>query len=66
MVSFMLSSLLSVFAAIGGVLSMPLMDTALSARATPAVPHFVIYSDKWVSGETGPPAISEITVCIRQ
>ncbi|KAG1770689.1 glycoside hydrolase family 18 protein [Suillus occidentalis] len=61
MVSFMLSSLFSVFAAIGGVLSMPLMDTALSARATPAAPHFVIYSDKWVSGETGPPAISEIT-----
>ncbi|KAG1740045.1 glycoside hydrolase family 18 protein [Suillus lakei] len=61
MVSFMLSSLVSVFAAIGGVLSMPLVDTALSARATPAAPHFVIYSDKWVSGETGPPAVSNIT-----
>jgi chitinase len=57
----MLSSLLSVFAAIGGVLSMPLMDTTLSARATPAAPYFVIYSDKWVSGETGPPTVSEIT-----
>lgn len=64
MVSFMLSSL-SVLAAIGGVLSAPLMGTALSARTTPAAPHFVIYSDEWVSGETGPPAISEITVCIR-
>ncbi|KAG1795178.1 glycoside hydrolase family 18 protein [Suillus plorans] len=61
MVSFILSSLLSVFAAIGGVMSAPLMSTALSARATPAAPHFVIYSDEWVSGETGPPAISEIT-----
>ncbi|KAG2128558.1 glycoside hydrolase family 18 protein [Suillus clintonianus] len=61
MVSFMLSSLVSVFAAIGGVLSMPLIDTTLSARATPAAPHFVIYSDKWVSGETGPPPISNIT-----
>ncbi|KAG2050983.1 glycoside hydrolase family 18 protein [Suillus hirtellus] len=60
MVSFMLSSL-SVLAAIGGVLSAPLMGTALSARTTPAAPHFVIYSDKWVSGETGPPAVSEIT-----
>lgn len=56
----MLSSL-SVLAAIGGVLSAPLMGTALSARTTPAAPHFVIYSDEWVSGETGPPAISEIT-----
>ncbi|KAG2113001.1 glycoside hydrolase family 18 protein [Suillus discolor] len=60
MVSFMLSSL-GVFAAIGGVLSAPLMGKALSARATPAAPHFVIYSDEWVSGETGPPAVSEIT-----
>ncbi|KAG1740044.1 glycoside hydrolase family 18 protein [Suillus lakei] len=60
MVSFMLSRLFSAFAAIGGVLSMPLVDTALSARATPAAPHFVIYSDKWVSGETGPPAVSSI------
>ncbi|KAG1746540.1 glycoside hydrolase family 18 protein [Suillus paluster] len=61
MVSFMLSSLLSVFAAIGGVLSMSPMDTTLSARATPAAPHFVIYSDKWVTGENGPPAVSNIT-----
>lgn len=60
MVSFLLSSLLSVFAAICGVLCMPCIDTALSTRATPAAPHFVIYSDKWVSGETGPPAVSKI------
>ncbi|KAG0709372.1 glycoside hydrolase family 18 protein [Suillus ampliporus] len=61
MVSFVLSSLVSVFAAIGGVLSVSSMDTTLSARATPAAPHFVIYSDEWVSGENGPPAVSEIT-----
>ncbi|KAG2042642.1 glycoside hydrolase family 18 protein [Suillus americanus] len=62
MVSFMLSSLLSVFTVIGGVLSVPLVDTALSARAIapPAAPRFVIYSDEWVSGETGPPAVSEV------
>lgn len=32
----------------------------LVARDVPAAPHFVIYSDKWVSGENGPPALSEI------
>ncbi|KAI0343059.1 glycoside hydrolase [Trametopsis cervina] len=31
------------------------------ARATPAAPHFVAYSDKFVSGTTGPPATSAIT-----
>ena len=30
------------------------------ARATPAAPHFVVYSDEWVSGETGPPSVSSI------
>jgi len=30
------------------------------ARATPAAPHFVVYSDEWVSGENGPPAVSEV------
>ncbi|KAI6164652.1 glycoside hydrolase family 18 protein [Pisolithus thermaeus] len=32
----------------------------LVSRATPAAPHWVIYSDKWVSGENGPPAVSDI------
>ncbi|KAG2157736.1 glycoside hydrolase family 18 protein [Suillus bovinus] len=59
--TFMLSTLLSIFAAIGAVLSAPLVDTALSSRATPAAPYFVIYSDEYVTGETGPPAVSEIT-----
>ncbi|KAJ6493539.1 glycoside hydrolase family 18 protein [Mycena vitilis] len=31
------------------------------ARATPAAPHWVIYSDQFVSGTTGPPAISSVT-----
>jgi hypothetical protein len=32
------------------------------ARATPAAPHWVIYSDQFVSGTTGPPAVSAVTV----
>ncbi|KAJ3558300.1 hypothetical protein NP233_g11533 [Leucocoprinus birnbaumii] len=40
-----------------------LTDTARSfliTRAAPSAPRWVIYSDKWVSGETGPPAVSDI------
>lgn len=33
------------------------------ARAAPAAPHFVVYGDQYVSGTTGPPATSQITVC---
>lgn len=33
------------------------------ARATPAAPHFVIYSDKGTSGVTGPPPPSQVKVC---
>lgn len=29
-------------------------------RATPVAPHWVIYSDKYVSGTTGPPDVSEV------
>ena len=29
-------------------------------RATPAAPHFVIYSDKFVSGTTGPPPVNQV------
>ncbi|KAG2136273.1 glycoside hydrolase family 18 protein [Suillus cothurnatus] len=62
MVSFAFSNLLGVFAVLSGLLRKPpsLPDMAPSARPTPAAPHFVIYSDKWVSGETGPPAVSSI------
>ncbi|KAF7370598.1 Glycoside hydrolase family 18 protein [Mycena sanguinolenta] len=30
------------------------------ARATPAAPHWVVYSDQYVSGTTGPPAASAL------
>ncbi|KAG6868953.1 hypothetical protein C0993_007167 [Termitomyces sp. T159_Od127] len=30
------------------------------SRATPAPPHWVIYWDKFISGESGPPAVSDI------
>ncbi|EJD07906.1 glycoside hydrolase [Fomitiporia mediterranea MF3/22] len=33
---------------------------ARAKQATPAAPHFVIYSDKFVSGETGPPDVSQV------
>ncbi|KAF8809476.1 glycoside hydrolase family 18 protein [Phlegmacium glaucopus] len=29
-------------------------------NAIPAAPHFVIYSDKFVSGETGPPPVADV------
>lgn len=31
-------------------------------RATPSPPNFVVYSDRFVSGETGPPAASSVQV----
>jgi len=51
-----------------GTNASPLVDPhdhagSLASRATQAAPHWVIYSDKWVSGENGPPAVNEITVC---
>ncbi|KAJ7180662.1 glycoside hydrolase family 18 protein [Mycena filopes] len=33
---------------------------SILARATPAAPHWVIYSDQFVSGTTGPPAASAV------
>ncbi|KAL0953844.1 hypothetical protein HGRIS_005021 [Hohenbuehelia grisea] len=38
------------------------MARDILARATPAAPHFVIYSDKFVSGQTGPPPVSQVQV----
>lgn len=35
-------------------------STKITARATPGAPHFVIYSDKFVSGETGPPPVAQV------
>lgn len=37
-------------------------DTGLATRDVPAAPHWVIYTDAWVSGETGPPAASTVAV----
>ena len=35
---------------------------AKHAAASQDAPHFVAYSDKWVSGETGPPSVDTIKV----
>ena len=38
----------------------------LETSATlPVAPHWVIYSDQWVSGETGPPDPSAVKVCVQ-
>jgi len=37
----------------------------LETSATAAAPHWVIYSDQWVSGENGPPDPSVVKVCAR-
>lgn len=60
------------FACLSSVVSTPLNVSSFEeldnqardilARATPAAPHFVIYSDKYVSGTTGPPAASAVQV----
>lgn len=50
------------------VLAAPTVDVTqhesrdIVKRTVPAAPRFVIYSDEWVSGENGPPAVSEIEV----
>ncbi|KAF9223961.1 hypothetical protein BS17DRAFT_88349 [Gyrodon lividus] len=41
----------------------PNQDIGWERRTTPAAPHFVIYSDKWISSENGPPAVTDIQVC---
>lgn len=69
-----LSSLVILFCTLShltSVLSAPLdkydLDSTARkflARATPAATHFVIYSDKFVSGDTGPPPASQVEVRI--
>ena len=62
---YVLSSMLllrSVLSAPTCELSLKARDTALEKRAVPSGPRFVIYSDKWVSGETGPPSVDQLTV----
>ncbi|EPQ56341.1 glycoside hydrolase [Gloeophyllum trabeum ATCC 11539] len=73
MVSFLLSGLIAAFAFLASVSAFPLdLDQPEYAglneqardilkRATPAAPRWVIYSDKYVSGTTGPPPVSQVT-----
>lgn len=63
---FSLSSLF-VFTSLlfSGTFSLPTPEVGIESRAdstVPSTPHFVIYSDKWVSGETGPPQASTLKV----
>ncbi|EIW77020.1 glycoside hydrolase family 18 protein [Coniophora puteana RWD-64-598 SS2] len=55
-----LTALCAAALSVTGAIAAPLTQS-LSTRATPAAPHFVAYSDKWISGETGPPATSALT-----
>ena len=65
-----LSSIITLFSAltfIGSVKSAPIVELDpvardILARAAPVAPRFVIYSDKFVSGETGPPPASDVAV----
>ena len=41
------------------------MAQRVLARATPAAPHFLVYSDKGTQGITGPPPPSQVKVSIR-
>ncbi|TFK53391.1 glycoside hydrolase [Heliocybe sulcata] len=72
MVSSLLSGLLAAFACLASVVAAPLdLDAPqydglgqqardVLKRATPAAPHWVIYSDKYASGTTGPPPVSQV------
>ena len=33
-----------------------------AAAAVQDAPHFVVYTDAWISGETGPPDVSQLNV----
>ena len=67
-------ALLAVTTQFSLVSSIPLDGTAgdILARstkakaATPSPPHFVVYSDAWVSGENGPPATSQVQVSVTE
>lgn len=70
MFSKTLTSFFALFATltqVSSVFSSPVDESGLDStarsfltRATPAAPHFVIYSDRFVSGLTGPPPVSEV------
>ncbi|EKM50458.1 glycoside hydrolase family 18 protein [Phanerochaete carnosa HHB-10118-sp] len=66
--SILVAVVLSAFTNVLGVLAAPAGWDKLDheareilARATPAAPHWVVYSDEYTSGITGPPAPSAIT-----
>ena len=40
----------------------PHIERGLQTRATPSPPYFVVYSDAWINGQTGPAAPSSINV----
>lgn len=35
-----------------------------STQVSTTAPHFVVYSDEWISGLTGPPPVAEVKVRI--
>ena len=64
---YVLSSMLlfqSVLSAPTRELSLAARNTAVDKRAVPGAPRFVVYSDRWVSGLTGPPPVSQIQVSL--
>lgn len=51
------------------VASAPVEGAELISRAKnaiPAPPHFVIYSDQPVSGQTGPPPVAQVQVSLHK
>ncbi|KZV61339.1 glycoside hydrolase family 18 protein [Peniophora sp. CONT] len=54
------AALAAAFFAVSGTSAAPLTTELASrkAAATPAAPHWVVYTDRWISGETGPPDVS--------
>ncbi|KAF9240657.1 glycoside hydrolase family 18 protein [Melanogaster broomeanus] len=53
-------TLVAFFATLNGITCLSIPTRGLSTRTTPAAPHFVIYSDKWISGENGPPNVTDV------
>jgi hypothetical protein len=61
-----LAVIISALSLIGSsVVASPLVTTDLESRkasAVQAAPHFVTYTDQWISGENGPPNVSAVKV----
>lgn len=71
MVSFLSQAYATLIAAaciVGSARAAPTGNTDLVERKANAVaavqdaPHWVVYTDNWISGETGPPDPSQLTV----